>query len=265
MSLPLLVTLLPSTDVDLGRWLLSHYGVAYQERPHAPIFHVLALKSWGVSAEGYPLLVSADRKTKSAGIEAIRDVLEPQAAPGTRLWPDKSTEPERWKEIDSLQHDARFGIGGAVVEWSYWNLLKYKSVVWPSLTTGVPWYETLTLRVAFPVIRGLMYKGLKLDQGVADAALETIHAGFDRLDARLSDGRRYLLGDSLTFADLATAASLAPMVLAQGYHGMLPLEARCPVFMQEIYKPLRQRPTGRFIQRLYDTHRAPQLLQLRSS
>ncbi|MCA1284207.1 glutathione S-transferase C-terminal domain-containing protein [Salipiger bermudensis] len=263
MSQPLLVTLLPSTDVDLGRWLLSHYGVSYRERPHAPIFHVLALKSWGVSAEGYPLLVSADRGTKSAGIQAILDQLELKAAPDKRLWPDKMVEPERWKEVDTLQHDARFGIGTAVVQWSYWNLLKYKPVVWPSLTTGVPWYETLTLRLAFPVIRSLMYKGLKLDQSVADSALETIHAGFDRLDARLSDGRRYLVGETLTFADLATAASLAPMVLAQGYHGMLPLEARCPVFMQEIYKPLRQRPTGRYIQRIYDTHRAAQLLQLR--
>lgn len=262
MTLPLLVTLLPSTDVDLGRWLLCHYGVQYTERPHAPIFHVLALKSWGVGAEGYPLLVSADRQTKTPGIEAILSLLDPQAAPERRLWPDRQAEPALWQEVDTLQHDARFGIGNAVVQWSYWNLLKYKSAVWPSVTTAVPWYEKLTLLLAFPVIRGLMYKGLTLDQGVADAALKAIHDGFDRLDARLSDGRRYLAGDRLTIADLATAASLAPMVLAQGYHGMLPDEARCPVFMQEVYKSLRQRPTGQFIQRMYDTHRAAQLLRV---
>ena len=78
MAQPLLVTLLPSTDVDLGRWLLSHYGVAYRERPHAPIFHVLALKSWSVSAEGYPLLVSADRirlRPLRFWRELLRDVL----------------------------------------------------------------------------------------------------------------------------------------------------------------------------------------------
>ena len=45
---PILVTLLPSVDVDLGRWLLQHWQVDYDEHPHAPIFHVLALKWYGV-------------------------------------------------------------------------------------------------------------------------------------------------------------------------------------------------------------------------
>ncbi|NIZ13876.1 glutathione binding-like protein [Phaeobacter sp. HF9A] len=262
MTLPLLVTLLPSTDVDLGRWLLSHYGVAYTERPHAPVFHVLALKSWGVSAEGYPLMVSADRQQKYPGVDPITEALDPTMSAELRLWPDKATQADLWAEVNSLQHEARFTIGNAVVNWSYWNLLKYKSVVWPSLTTSVPWYEKLTCALAFPLIRGLMYKGLKLDQSVADQALQQIYVGFDRFDARLADGRSYLAGDRLTFADLALAASLAPMILAQGYHGMLPDEARCPVFMQEVYKSLRQRPTGQFVQRMYDSHRAAQILQV---
>jgi glutathione S-transferase len=41
---PFMVTLLPSTDCDIGRWLLQHYHIDYVEHPHAPPFHVLALK-----------------------------------------------------------------------------------------------------------------------------------------------------------------------------------------------------------------------------
>lgn len=138
--------------------------------------------------------------------------------------------------------------------------MKYKSVVWPSISTDVPFYEKLTCLLAFRVTRALMYKGLKLDQSVADTALKKNYQGWDKFDEILSDGRQYLAGDRLTFADLALAASGGPMILVQGYHGMLPNHALCPVFMQKVYQELWQRPTGLFIQRINDTHRALQLL-----
>jgi len=258
MTKPLLITLLPSADVDLGRWLLSHYRVAYTERPHAPVFHVLALKSWGVGKDDYPLFVREGEKF--AGVEQMLPMLDSAAAEALKLVPDAQAEADLHARVDELQHYARWEMGGDVVNWSYWNLLKYKSVVWPSITTDVPWYEKLTCFVAFPVIRSLMYKGLKLDQGVADDALKNIYAGWDKFDDILRDGRRYLAGDRLTFADLALATSGGPMILAQGYHGMLPNHALCPDFMQKVYSELRQRPTGLFIQRIYDEHRAAQLM-----
>jgi glutathione S-transferase len=119
----------------------------------------------------------------------------------------------------------------------------------------VPWYEKLTCLVAFRVIRWLMYKGLKLNQQAADDALKAIYAGFDKIDGLLADGRKYLVGDKLTYADLAVSASLGPMILAQGYQGFLPNQAKCPKFMQDVYKELRARPTGQFVQRIYDQHR----------
>ncbi len=236
---------------------MAHYGIRYTERPHAPIFHVLALKSWGEGKDDYPLLVHADRKTKTVGCRKIAELYDPDAPADKRLLPDDA---DKAKQVDDIVQDAYWTLGGDVVNWSYWNFLQYKWVVWPSLTTKVPWYERLTCLLAFGVIRTLMYKGLKLDQSVADTSLKDIHAGWDRFDAMLSDGRSYLVGDRLSYADLAVAAALGPMILAQGYHGMLPNQARCPVFMQDIYKTLRQRPTGQFIQRIYDQHRPAQLL-----
>ncbi|ABD56496.1 glutathione S-transferase C-terminal domain-containing protein [Jannaschia sp. CCS1] len=259
---PLLITLLPSSGVDLSRWLMAHYGVTYEERPHAPIFHVLALKSWGEGKDGYPLFVHADRTTKTVGCRKIAEFFDPSAPADKTLLPDPDAEPELAAQVDDIVKYSYWTIGGDVVNWSYWNFLKYKWVVWPSLTTKVPWYEKLTCLVAFRLIRFLMYKGLKLDQRVADASLKEILAGFDKFDAMLADGRPYLTGDRMTYADLATAAALGPMILAQGYHGMLPNQAKCPVFMQGIYQQLRQRPTGLFIQRMYDQHRPAQLLQI---
>ncbi|MFT6022714.1 MAG: glutathione S-transferase [Ascidiaceihabitans sp.] len=254
----LLITLLPSTDVDLGRWMLQHYEVPFTERPHAPIFHVLALKSWGMGAEEYPLFVQNGKNTDAAKIPTDPQILshfDPLAAPEKRLFPDKVTEPELFAKVDEIQHFARMDVGNSVVNWSYFNLLKYKSAVWSSITTGVPWYEKLTCLVAFRVIKALMYGALKLDQKASDEALKTIYAGFDKIDSYLADGREYLVGDRLTYADLAVAASLGPMVLAQGYQGFLPNQAACPAYMREVYRELRQRPTGLFVQRMYDQHR----------
>lgn len=258
MKNPLLITLLPSADVDLGRWLLAYYQVEYSERPHAPIFHILALKAWGVGKDDYPLFVRCGEKY--GGIEKMLPLLEREAAQNLRLLPDAEKEPLLHKEAWDLQHYARWEMGADVVNWSYWNLLKYKKVVWPSITTDVPWYEKLTCQFGFRGIRWLMYKGLKLDQAVSDASLKKICAGWDKYDEILKDGREYLVGDRLTFADLAVATSGGPMILAQGYHGMLPNQAVCPPEMQKVYSELRQRPTGRFIQRIYDRHRPDQLL-----
>lgn len=254
----LLITLLPSTDVDLGRWMLEHYGVPFTERPHAPVFHVLALKSWGVGAEEYPLFVKDGKNDDAHKIKTDPKILahfDPLAPAEKRLLPDKGTEADLYAQVEEIQRFARYTTGNAVVNWSYFNLLQYKRAVWSSITTGVPWYEKLFCLVAFRVIKALMYKGLKLDQQVSDDALKTIYEGFDKIDGYLADGREYLVGDRLTFADLAVAASLGPMVLAQGYQGFLPNQASCPGYMREVYRELRQRPTGLFIQRMYDQHR----------
>ena len=252
----LLITLLPSTGIDLGRWLLQHYGVVYTEHPHAPIFHILALRMWGEGADDYPLFVENGTKFNSnAKILAHLDAKVGADQHSLRLLPDKDKEAALYKDVDELQEFARHEIGNSVVNWSYFNLLQYKWVVWPSITTGVPWYEKLTCLVAFWAIRALMYKGLKLNQQVADDALKVIYAGFDRFDGLLADGRKYLVGDRLTYADLAVSATLGPMILAQGYQGYLPNQAKCPDYMQKVYKELRARPTGQFIQRMYDQHR----------
>lgn len=252
----LLITLRPSSGVDLGRWVLQHHKVAYTERPHSPIFHVLALKRWGVGSEDYPLFVTA-KGCKLKGNPDILYFVEKDLHPADRLIPDAGAEPDLNREVTEFTNWLYDTVSGDVVKYSYFHLLKYKGTVWPSLTTGVPWYEKLVWFLAFPLLRALMYRGLKLDKSVADAALADIYKTFDRIDAMLADGREYLSGGRLTYSDISVAALYGPMILAQGYQGFLPNQAGCPAFLTGVYQRLRQRPTGLFIQRIYDRHRPP--------
>ncbi len=100
-----------------------------------------------------------------------------------------------------------------------------------------------------------MFKALSLGPEDAQKGLDKVKAGFDRCDQILSDGRQYLAGERLTLADLAFAASGAPMVLADGYGGHLPTLDKVPPEMRSVIMELRARPAGAFIQRIYDEHR----------
>lgn len=252
---PFLVTLLPSVDVDLGRWLLQHWKYDYDEHPHAPVFHILALKWYGEGKDDYPLLIADGKKYPAIG--AIVQALDPRAAAEDRLVPNAESEKALHDEVMKLQHDFRFGMGAGTVNWAYYNLLPRKDLTWASFTTGVPWWETLFLTFGYGIIKYLMFKGLGLTPEVAQKGLEAVQAGFDQCDQLLSDGRQYLAGDRLTLADLAFATSGAPMVLAKGYGGHLPTIDQVPPEMQAVMTALRARPAGAFIQRLYDQHRLP--------
>ena len=250
---PFLVTLLPSADVDLGRWLLAHWKMGYDEHPHAPVFHVLALKWYRVGKDDYPLFIKDG--TKYPGIDAMAPQLDPLAAVADRLIPDAATDKEAHDEVMKLQHEFRYDMGTGTVNWAYFHLLPHKDLTWKSFTTGVPWFERLFLTFGYKLIEKLMMKGLKLDDAVAAEGLDKVHAGFDKVDAMLADGRRYLVGDRLTFADLAFATSGGPMVLADGYGGHLPSIDEVPPDMHEVVASLRARPAGKFIQRIYDEDR----------
>lgn len=245
-----MVTLLPSTDCDIGRWLLQHYRVDYREHPHAPLFHILALKWYGFGADDYPLLV--DGKKFEPMVDQILSHCESMAEAEKKLLPE---DPALKKSVEDLQVHFRLTLGIGVVNWAYYNLLPYKNLTWASFTTGVPWYEKLSVALTYPLIRSLMIKGLNLNAEVAAEGLKKVYEGFDQVDAMLADGRSYLVGDRFTYADLAFAGAFAPMVLAKGYGGHLPELEKTPPKMREIIRQLRERPAGKFIQRLYDEHR----------
>ena len=246
-----LVTLLPSVDVDLGRWLMQKWQIAYTEKPHAPVFHVFALQRLGLGPEDYPALIDGD--TTTAGIERLVAALD-HLAPA-RLMPDKAAEPELYQEIFDFQHEIRYTMGSGVVNWAYFNLMKDKSLVKASFTTGVPFIEKLAFWFAFGWIRNKMTEGLKLSDKVAAEGLEAAHAGFDKVDAMLADGRQFLAGGKLTLADLAFSTTGAPMVMEPKYGGHLPGFDQLPVEMQTIVQGFRDRPAGKFIQRIYAEHR----------
>ncbi|MBY8975838.1 glutathione S-transferase family protein [Rhodobacteraceae bacterium NNCM2] len=246
-----LVTLLPSVDVDLGRWLMQLWQIDYIEEPHAPVFHIYELKRLGLGPVDYPTLIDGNLKT--AAVERL--VLAYDHKAPFQVMPDKDEEPRLYQEIFELQNDARYTMGNGVVKWAYFEFMKEKKLVWKSFTSGVPWYEWLGVCLGYGWIKRKMVEGLELSEEAAAKGLADGRAGFDKVDAMLADGREYLAGGRLTLADLAFATSGAPLVLPRGYAGHLPEFEQLPGYLKEIVTEFRERPAGKFIHRIYDEHR----------
>ena len=135
----------------------EHYDVAYEERPHAPVFHILALKWYGFGKDDYPLMI--DKPKFYPTIPKIFDLYQPEADAERSLLPDDA---DLKKQVMDAQHYFRYSMGGGTVNWAYFHLLPHKNLTWKSFPTGVPWFETLTLAIAYPVIKLLMFKELGL-------------------------------------------------------------------------------------------------------
>ena len=106
------------------------------------------------------------------------------------------------------------------------------------------------LPLGMPVFK--LYAARVLDAAPAEAAEALAHVdrSFDEVAARLGDGRRYLLGDRLSAADLAFAALSAAVLMPERYGARLPQPPDLPDETAATVTRLREHPAGQFAMRL---------------
>lgn len=90
-----LITFPPSLDSELARFLMKHYGIDYEEKPHAFIFAFL-VTLWHAGTAVFPLLYS--HSFKLIGPKPMADYFDPRSAPNLRLLPQDAAEK---RQVDS--------------------------------------------------------------------------------------------------------------------------------------------------------------------
>jgi glutathione S-transferase len=246
-----LITIGFSHYCEKARWAVDRTELEYREDDHVPLFHWRATLGSGAKRT-VPALVMPGRVLKESN--DILRFCDEQLAPERRLFPEDAAARA---EVEALVADFDRGLGPAIRRWLYFHLLPDRSVASELLTSTGPGWERSVTRTLFPVMRAMMRRGMKVDAAGAARSWQRVAATFDAVDARLADGRRYLVGDRFSAADL-TFAALASVLVGPKERGFPVPDAgtRIPAIAAEI-AAAKARPCGRFIARIYAEERPP--------
>jgi glutathione S-transferase len=146
-------------------------------------------------------------------------------------------------------------LGPATRLWIYHALLDRPDLTTRSMTAGVSGWQKTLWRFGSKPIGFAVTKVLNIDGDRAREAERTFRAIFADVDERLSDGRRYLVGDAFSIADLTFAALAAPLVAPPEYAVPLPAVDALPPRVAEVVREHRASPAGRHALRMFATER----------
>jgi glutathione S-transferase len=244
-----LITIPISHFCEKARWALDRAGVDYVQRPHLQLIHIFAARAAG-GGRTVPVLVTGQGEVL-ADSTAILRWADTHLAPERRLYPDgdlgvEAAALETWL-------DEGFGPDGRL--WLYEQTLPVVHDMGPWVLAGVPRWERRAFGLGGPLIGIALRRYLGIDAPAARAAIARVDGVFDDIAGRLADGRRFLLGDRFTAADLTFAALAAPMIVPDRYGSPLPpLHAMPDALAREVAR-FRAHPAGLFADRLYAEER----------
>ena len=245
-----LITIPISHFCEKARWALDRAGLEYTEVRHLQGIHVIASKRAGGSGTT-PVLVTDDAGVlgESADVVAYADSHSP---PELGLYGDSPAERE---EILALERDFDEDLGPHGRLWMYQHLLDRPDLALEYGCEGVPAWE----RRALPRMYGLMGKLITTKLGVsAEAAVESerrVDAAFDRVAERLDDGRRHLVGERFSAADLAFSALAGAVLMPRQWGVQLPEPEELPPAAATKVRALREHPAGRFALQMFEEER----------
>ena len=243
-----LITIPFSHYCEKARWALDACGVAFREDGHLPMFHYLPSRLAG-GGRTVPVLVTDDKQTIADSTEIV--AWADARAPGSLLPADATTRADALH----LEDDFDRHLGPATRRWAYFQILHRKDLD-HLIVQGVPRWERIALKVARPVAVRMLTRGLKIDAAGAERSRGKIDETFSLVGELLEDGRRYLVGEQFTIADLTFAALAAPVLLPPEYPAKLPPLAEFEGVARDQIEAWRASRAGRFALRLYATERA---------
>ena len=207
MSTPLtLHTFSISHFSEKARWLLDASGIDYVEKPWVPFFHVVpALRLGGRRATTVPILVTETGPVQDS--TRILLWLEKHRAPFALL----PTDPALREQVLAIE-DRFDRIGTHVIRYAYRDALHDSEGIKTVWTLDASPLQKRIVGAAFPLMRAAFRRMLQLGNPRAVASSERkILEGMDWIAGQIADGRRYLVGDSLSAADITVAALLSPL------------------------------------------------------
>lgn len=241
-----LITIPFSHYCEKARWALDRCDLPYEEDGHLPMLHYLPARRAG-GKRTVPILVDGETVlADSSDIIAWADDKRP-----TALYPASDTDKA---DARTLEEDFDSHLGPAARRWAYAHMLPRKDLV-ETFTKNVPRWESLLLRATKPLAFAFIKRGLKIDAAGVERSRVKIEDTFARIAQHLADGRRFLIGDRFSVADLTFAALAAPILMPAEAPTKYPDLATLPDEIRAQITAWRASPAGELGLRLYRDHR----------
>ena len=238
-----LVTIPFSHYCEKARWALDRARIPYVEEGHLPLF------SW----------VSALRTGQRRTVPSLMTAQGPIADSTDILhWVDRNGEapplfPEELPEVAELEEHFDRNLGPHSRRMAYGHVLPRMRDLIASVR-AVPRAERVLANTFARPISALMKRALKVTpEGIARSRAK-VDAVFAMVADRLADGRRYLVGDRFTAADLTFAALSTAVIGPPELADHLPVDSARPEMQAEL-DAYRRTPAGAFALRLYAEER----------
>jgi glutathione S-transferase len=243
----ILITIPLSHYCEKARWALDRVALPYREEPHAPLLHLLATKR---NAGGtVPVLVhGSSRFVDSTDILVHADTV----CGGDLLYPRDAA---LRSEVDALEEHFDTELGLHVRRWVYSHLLPHAKLLRAVWSSGVPRLEASMVPAIAPLARFLARKAYRITPENAQRSLERVRGVFREVGESLSNGRRFLVGERFTAADLTFAALAAPMLFPVECRAAHPALDAVPTAMREEVLRVRDTAAGQFALRLFAQER----------
>ena len=237
------------------RWCLDRLGVEYEEVRNIGILGVL------LTGRTVPALEVPPGLTRIGDSPRILRYLWGEYS--GRLPRERTGFLEPTGETLDLEQRFDRRLGNDVRVWVYSRIFRRRDLTlrsWGIEETQIPSWQRVLLRVAEPLLQFAVRRMLGVTPQRSVTALQRTRETFDEVDRLLADGRRYLLGETLTFADITFASLAALAVLPPEYAGgslrgrRLGIDDLEPEW-RALVESFRQRPAGQFVLRLYREER----------
>jgi glutathione S-transferase len=250
--MPTLVTIPFSHFCEKARWALDHARVDYREEGHVPGLHRRAVARVSGKAGSVPVLVLDGDGVLDDSPLIVRWA-DARATSDRKLLPSGGRERD---EALALEHHLDVDFAPHIRRIAYFHLLPQRAKTLELMRLATPPGEHLIVRVGYPLLRGFMRRGMRIDAAGAARSRDKVRAIFDEIDRRLADGRRYLVGDRFGAVDIAFA-SFASVLLAPTEHPIRKMtQTEFPEELQAEARAFAGSPAAEFAHRMYREHRA---------
>jgi glutathione S-transferase len=236
------ITIPLSHYCEKARWGLDRVALRYREEPHAPLLSRLA-------GGTVPILVhGSDRFIDSTDILVHADTV----CGGDLLYPHDAAQR---REVESLVKRFDTELGPHTRRWAYAQLLPHAKLLRSVWSHGVPWLEASLVPVIAPMARYLARTAYRVTPESGQRSLERVRGIFREVGDLLRDGRRFLVDQRFTAADLTFAALAAPVLFPAECRAAHPALDDVPAAMRDEIARFRDTDAGRFAQRLFAEER----------